>query len=219
MDKLDDGYDKDLFKDVNAILEPLLTKVVTEAINKEIYKRHIPHHEAAKHNIIEFRLILEKYHNIVKPLTFEEQTRLALPYYLMLVESLFTADITLLIYLLINNKVKYYRTKSNGEKVDAKITNLKEINEETLFNKLIFLKENGFSLISDSCDRDLRNSIAHMDFIVFENGSLTYEKMRKVTTITKDDLEAKIGRLLNVSHCISESIRKFYEFKYGSSQK
>lgn len=211
---LDVGYDKKLLGDINAVLHPLLEKVITEEVSKEISENHSP---KSMHNIFEFGILLQKYANCIKPRSFEEESRLSLPYYLMIVESAFTTDINLLVYLLIESNVKYYRTKGGGKKEYVIINDLKKIDGETLYSKLTFLKENGFSVISDVCDRDLRNSIAHMGFIVFEDGSVAYENkaIKKVTTITKDDLETKIERLLNVCHCITESIRQFYEQKYG----
>ena len=156
------------------------------------------------HHIAEFSIILQKYENNIKPRSFEEESRLSLPYYLMIVEGIFTLEVNLLIYLLIKSNVKYYKTKRNGKK---ELNDLKKIDEEKLYNKLTFLKENGFSVISDVCDRSLRNSIAHVGFIVFKDGSVAYENkaIGRVTIITKDDLETKIEKLLNVCYCITES--------------
>ena len=218
---LDVGYDKKLLEDVADILHPLLEKVITEEVSKEIVENYFHRFDAAMHNIFEFRIVLEKYANSIKPRSFEEESRLDIPYYLMIVESKFTADVNLLICLLIKSNVKYYRTRSDGKKEYVTINDLKKIDEETLYNKLTFLKENGFSVISDVCDRDLRNSIAHMGFIVFENGSVAYENkaIRKVTIITKDDLDTKTEKLLNVCHCITESIKQFYGQKYGFTRE
>ena len=48
------------------------------------------------------------------------------------------------------------------------------IEEDSLWNKLRFLEENGFGFIVEACDRQLRNSVAHLDFIVFTNGCVGY---------------------------------------------
>ena len=215
--KLDFGYDERLLKDINLVLHPLLEKVVTEDVNKEIIENHRPKSFLAMHNIFEFRIILEKYANNIKSRSFEEETRLALPYYLLIVESAFTASINLLVYLLIKDGVKSCRGKRSDKKEHVSINSFKKISKETLYNKLTFLKDNGFEVITDVCDRDLRNSIAHMEFIVLEDGSVAYENktIKKTTTISPDTLVSKIERLLNVCQCIVESRRQFYKQRYG----
>lgn len=212
---LDVGYDKELMKSIDAVLHALLEKVVTEEISKEIVENHIPRSNRSMHNIFEFRIILQKYANYVKRRSSEEESRLSLPYYLMIVESVYTADINLLVYLLVKSGLRYYRSKRDGLKVYVGVDDLQQLYKETLFSKLTFLRENGFSVVSDICDRHLRNSIAHMSFIVFSDGSVAYEKNRSATRITEGDLEAKIAGLLSVCQCIMESLRQFYGRKYG----
>ncbi len=210
---LEFGYNQEILKDINATLHPLLAKVITEEVSKEIVENHLSKSNAAMHNIIEFGIILKKYANSIKPRSFEDESRLSLPYYLTIIESAFKEDINLLIYLLIKSNVKYYR-KSEGNKELDKITDFNKIGQEKLYNKLSFLEDNGFSIISDACDRDLRNSIAHMKFIVFEDGSVAYGN-KGIIIATKDNLENKVEKLLNVCHCIRVSIGQFYEQKYG----
>lgn len=217
MKKLDVGYDKELLDKINTILHPLLESVVTEEINKEIVENHIPRSEYSMHQIFEFRNILQRYANYVKPRSPEEESRLSLPYYLIIVESVYTANVNLLIYLLTKSGKTYYRLKKDGsKKYKPSINNLERISGEKLNDRLIFLRENRFKMISDACDRHLRNSIAHMNVIVFTNGSVAYERESgKVSPITKKELENKIVEILSVCQCINESLRKFYDKKYG----
>jgi hypothetical protein len=215
LDKLSFGHDRKLLKDLSTVLYPLLEEIRTEELYKETTENHVSRFYAAMHNIYEFRIILQRYRNSVIPRSLEEESRLSLLYYLMIVESIFTMNIDLLVYLLIKNNVKYYRIIGEGRKT-KNLDNLKEISKETLYNKITFLKENGFSIISNVCDRNLRNSIAHMEFIVFEDGSVGYENKvcKKTIRIEKDELEARIERLLNVCECIILSIEQFYAEKY-----
>ena len=53
-----------------------------------------------------------------------------------------------------------------------------------------------------------------MEFIVFEDGSVAYGN-KGIIRVTKDNLENKIEKLLNVCYCIEVSIGQFYEQKYG----
>ncbi len=212
-------FDKKLLHIIGTALHPLLEKVITEEVNKELCESFMPRSQGAWHNIIEFRIILQKYANEIKNRSDEEESRLSLPYYLNIVESKFTADVNLIVYLLIKSSLEYYRTKDKGEKEYVKINNLKRVAKENLHNKLTFLKENGFSVISDVCDRYLRNGIAHMEFIVFKDGSVAYENKSKVIIISKNDLDSKIEQLLNVCQCLTESIKQFYNQKYSFARQ
>lgn len=94
------------------------------------------------------------------------------------------------------------------------------MDKETVYNKLTFLGEKGFSIISDICDRDLRNSIAHMNFIVFTNGSVVYENGNgKGIKITKDELDTKIERLVSICQGINLSFEQFYNKKYRFAEE
>jgi len=90
LDSLDVGFDKRLLEEINHVLHPLLEKVITEDINKEIIKNHSPKANASMHNLTEFRIILQKYGNTINPHSLEEESRLSLPYYLIIFESAYT---------------------------------------------------------------------------------------------------------------------------------
>ena len=213
-DHLNVGYDEALFEEINHILYPLLEKVVNEEVNKEMVENYFPKSNRSTHNLFEFRMIMEKYSNYVSLASFEEKSRLSLSYYLLIVESVFSIQIDLIIYLLIKNNVKYYIMK-NTKKQFKNISTLKEIGTQNLSDKLKFLEDNGLSIISNCCDRELRNSVAHMEIIVFKDGSVAYNNKPNNPIISKEDLENKIERSLNVIHCIIESMQRFYNDKYG----
>ena len=51
---------------------------------------------------------------------------------------------------------------------------MEAIAEDSLANKLRFLQDNGFDVVTRACDRQLRNSIAHVEFVAFTDGSVAY---------------------------------------------
>ena len=206
-DILNVGFDADLLIEINKILHPLLEKVMTVELKKEIYHDQAARYFLAMDNVIEFRTVMWKYAQNISPRTPDEESRLSLPYYLMIVESVFTQDLDNLVYLLIKNYVAYQGKKKKT------INTMNEIREESLYKKLTFLNDNGFSLISDICDRDLRNSIAHMNFILNSDGSVQYNN--NVNGISKIELENKIEKTLNVCHCLSESYMQFFGKQLG----
>ena len=206
-DILDVGIDIALLHEINEILHPLLEKVMTIDFKKEIFHDHGPRYYIAMENVIEFRTLLAKYANNISPRTPDEESRLSLPYYLIIVESVFTQDVNNLIYVLIKNDVAY-RGKKN--KI---IKTLHEVREESLYKKLAFLNDNGFSLVSNICDRDLRNSIAHMNFFLNSDGSVQYSN--NLTGISKEELEGKIEKMLHICQCLNESYMLFFGEELG----
>jgi hypothetical protein len=56
-----------------------------------------------------------------------------------------------------------------------------ELYDVSLFVKLQFIEKHGFEFIADAFDRKLRNSIAHLGFIVNDDGSIVDRKTEKVT--------------------------------------
>jgi hypothetical protein len=127
----------------------------------------------------------------------------------------YTANVNLLLYLLTKNGKIYYRTKIGGKRENApNVNDLEKISEEKLYDKLTFVRENGLELISDVCDRHLRNSIAHMNIVIFDNGAVAYKgEHGKLVVVPKTELDTKIEKLLSVCQCISESMKKFYSKK------
>ena len=74
------------------------------------------------------------------------------------------------------------------------------IEEDSLWNKLRFLEENGFGSIVEASDRQLRNSVAHLDFIVFTNGCVGYGANQRNSKIMKyEELVHKVEALKSIS--------------------
>ena len=81
------------------------------------------------------------------------------------------------------------RKKRYADSVDDLFYNI------TLNNKVTFLKNNNFAFMSKICPRDIRNAIAHQDFIIESDGTVTILKTGK--KITTDELDEKIKNLVN----------------------
>jgi hypothetical protein len=90
------------------------------------------------------------------------------------------------------------------------------IEEDSLWNKLRFLEENGFGFIVEACDRQLRNSVAHLDFIVFTNGCVGYGANQRNSKIMKyEELVHKVEALKSISDAMdlaaTESVQAWRE--------
>lgn len=92
-------------------------------------------------------------------LTPKQKSLVSLYYYLNLVEGGSTTCIQFIAFMLIKNGKKLCTAK--------KYEDLKRIN---LKSKIKFLSDNSLNLAVEHIDRNLRNCIAHQDFIIFDDG-------------------------------------------------
>ena len=133
----------------------------------------------------------------------QQKSFLDLFLYMLLVEGVVTRLVELISFILIENDHDLYDTE--GREFVKRFETLYKI---TLFTKLQFIEKHGFNLLSDAVDRKLRNSIAHIDFAVSEEGRI-YDKKTKAYV---DDLEERTnylgGVLALILNVINYSLEK-----------
>ena len=95
------------------------------------------------------------------------QSLLTLLSFLLFVEGLYTLCLDIIIFYLIENNHDISNRKGNYV---TKFNNLWEVN---LGTKLQFLSHHKFSETVKVCDTSLRNAIAHHDFTVDDDGSIS----------------------------------------------
>jgi hypothetical protein len=129
--------------------------------------------------------------------------------YLLLSEGLFSKFIDMICFFFIKK----------GDKVEHRlIYNKKNINEfhelkyVNVITKLKFLQDNDFNLFMKYFKTDLRNAIAHVDFIIDEYGNLVYDKKK----FTYDEMHKINSNFLDLIKSIQESLSRSYK-KYMKS--
>ncbi len=124
-------------------------------------------------NIKTLVLLVEKLGAVRQKLSLKEQAVIFLSLqYLPIVEGAFSSEINFLIYTLIVNG---YDFEWSGEKVNSVTT----IEKASLSEKIKFLENNGFEIITAKCDPKLRNSIAHLFYKVKDNGKIYVNGVEK----------------------------------------
>lgn len=208
---LDDNWCK-LFPPVDAALRKIVTapmqRLVSKGMNAEADEMMRAHWEpqikAKLHNTYEFYIIMMRYSSHLSERNAEEQSRLLLTYYLLLVEGVYSAQVNILCYLLTNSGPAYKSSKTMAEHASSN-GSMGMIEEDSLWNKLRFLEDNGLYFFVEACDRQLRNSVAHLDFIVFTNGCVGYgASQRGPKVISYDDLVHKVEVLKSISDAVNE---------------
>jgi hypothetical protein len=120
--------------------------------------------------------------NTAKPipmtdLSLKEKSMLQLMNILFAVEGLLAGIVNLIIYALIVNKHDDIYNPYNHKFASS----FEDIPDIELSVKLKFLAKHGFEFLSEICPRDIRNMVAHNDFIIQEDG--TIERVKKGTSV------------------------------------
>ena len=213
--KLFPGPDPALLRVVKGPVQKLVMKGMDGEADEVVHSHLEPQIKAKMHNTTELYIIMLRYAFNVKDHTPEEQSRLLLNYYLLLVEGVYTAQVNLVAYLLTKAGATYRSSKAMSEH-GHQGGSLGMIEEDSLWNKLRFLEENGFGFIVEACDRQLRNSVAHLDFIVFTNGCVGYGANQRNSRIMKyEELVHKVEALKSISDAMdlaaTESVQAWRE--------
>lgn len=208
---IEDNWEK-LFPPVDAALLKVVTAPLQRVVSKgmdastdEMMRTHWePQIKAKLHNTYEFYVIMLKFSSHVKERKPEEQSRLLLNYYLLLVEGVYSAQVNLVCHLLSNMGQPYRSSKSLSEH-GSQAGSIGLIEEDSLWNKLRYLEDSGFSFLVDACDRQLRNSVAHLDFIVFTNGCVGYgTSSRGPKVVSYDELVHKVEVLKSITDAVNQ---------------
>ena len=120
-------------------------------------------------------------------LTPKQKSLLGLFLYLGESEGVFSELIQLITFILVENGHDIY------DPIRMKfVKNYKGLDKVVLFIKLQFVEEHGFKFITSVFDRELRNCIAHLNFVIKDDGTIEKVSGEK---LTKEELWEKIGKL------------------------
>jgi hypothetical protein len=206
-DRVIPPVDQKMSKSLAPIVTGLFAKVKEPSVLDHIRGQMLPQMQAKMHNTTEYYILMTKYGNDIDSRTPEEETRLMLHYYLMLVEGIYTTQLNILVILLSKSGHRYdvgYCRPGTSE-MDA-------IAEDSLSNKLRFLQDNGLDLVSGACDRQLRNSIAHVEFVAFTDGSVAYSVNKdRPKIISRRELESRVLELRKLSDALGDILVRSLE--------
>ncbi|QLH75527.1 MAG: hypothetical protein HPY73_08890 [Methanomassiliicoccales archaeon] len=192
-----------LRKVVTGPIKRLVTKAMGPDADEVMRSHWEPQIKAKMHNTFEFYIIMLRFHSFARA-SLEEQSRLLLNYYLLLVEGVYAAQVNLICYLLSRTGIPYRSSKAMSEH-SAPAGSMGAIEEDSLWNKLRFMEDNGLSFMVDACDRQLRNSVAHLDFIVFTNGCVGYGAGQRGPKVIKyEELVHKVEVMKSISDAVNE---------------
>lgn len=203
-DRVIPPVDPGMSKAITPKVTGLFAKVKDPEVLEHIQGQMLPQMQAKMHNTTEYYILMTKYGNDIDSRTPEEETRLMLHYYLMLVEGIYTTQLNILTILLSKSGHRYDVgfCRPGTSEMDA-------ISEDSLANKLRFLQDNGLDIVSGACDRQLRNSIAHVEFVAFTDGSVAYSVNKdRPKIISRRELESRVLELRKVSDALGDILVK-----------
>jgi len=138
-----------------------------------------------------------------------EKAFLDLFLYQLLVEGISSKLIQLIAFLLMEKDHDIY--DSEKREFVKKYAHLSQI---SLHVKIQFIRKHGFILLTDFVDRNLRNSIAHMNVIVKEDGTIVNKKTKQSVT----NLDLKMNQLGSI-HAMAINVINLALERIGAIEK
>ncbi len=142
-------------------------------------------------------------------LTPKQKSLISLYVYLNMVEGASSVYVQFIALMLIKNGSKLY--DHYNKRIAQTYEDLERIN---LSSKLKFLVENGLGFAVKQIDRNLRNCIAHQDFIIFNDGSV-----KNLKTGEPIDIETKLHSLCLTSSLTSLVLKQTFDIISPSTDK
>lgn len=212
-DRVIPPVDPEILRVLTPIVNGLFVKVKEPQVLEHIRGQMLPQMQAKMHNTTEYYILMTRYGNDIDSRTPEDETRLMLHYYLMLVEGIYATQLNILTVLLHKSGHRYdmgYCRPGTSE-LDA-------IAEDSLANKLRFLQDNGLDIVARACDRQLRNSIAHVEFVAFTDGSVAYSVNKdRPKIISRRELESRVLELRKMSDGLGDILARSLESPVGQA--
>ncbi len=206
-DRVIPPVDPETKKVLSPMVSGLFAKVREPQVLVHIRGQMLPQMQAKMHNTTEYYILMTKYGNDIESRTPEEETRLMLHYYLMLVEGIYTTQLNILTILLCASGHHY-----DIGSCRPGMSEMEAIAEDSLANKLRFLQDNGFDVVTRACDRQLRNSIAHVEFVAFTDGSVAYSVNKdRPKIISRRELESRVLELRKMSEALGDILVRSLE--------
>lgn len=166
------NVDFEKVKEINSRLTLLLQKVV----KKESLNKLCEVHVNMDRNIDYWLEIWNVFTSPAANLEPKQKSLLELFLYLVLSEGIFSEIIQAISFILIENHHDIYDPQHMKF-----VENYEGLDRVTLYIKLQFIKKHGLEFIADAVDRKLRNCIAHLKFVVNDDGSILDTRTGKLT--------------------------------------
>ena len=203
------GVNSEFVKKLKSKLSPILEKAIRlrALFNKTFLEFRQEMHDYRLKNVLD---INDLFFGKIKPkLEIEEKefSLLFLIHYLFMIEGPFTLQVDTVAYSLVASGKKLY-----SKYLKRNVHQFRDLESTSLSEKLRFLKRNGLGIISDSCDRKLRNHIAHLTFKIDKEGTVHLKS--ETTPIRSEEFNPKHEKLRNIVNSIHMAIEDFYYEKY-----
>jgi hypothetical protein len=203
------GVEFKRYEEFSSTIAPLLSNLTKKSLG--IINEHLD-------DIIRKSDYLINLVDLIEPpkanLTPKQKTLLELYSYLVTAEGIFSETIQTIAFILVENHHDIY----DSEKREF-VRNYAGLNNLSLFQKMQFIEMHGFKFVSDACDRDLRNSIAHLRIIVNDDGSLVEITRKGKTGKVMKDMDMKYKYLAVVCTMALQTVRKLLKNVLKSKER
>ena len=195
------GVDFKKVKELNSTITPLLSNLTKESL-KIVNEKFA----GISRTLYYWRDVFRVSASSEVNLTPRQKSLLELYSYLVVAEGIFSETIQVIAFILVKNHHDIY----DKEKREF-VRNYEGLNNLSLLEKMQFVEMHGFKFVSDACDRDLRNSIAHLRIIVNDDGSMVEITRKGKTGKAIKDMDRKTEYLVGVCTLAVVEVRRLLE--------
>lgn len=208
--RVDESLVKQIYEKIKPILE---TTEKSNAFNIGIVEYTSQTRQTILKNFETWELLLFTKIKKQTDVTKRELAILFLIDYATIVEGVYTHIVDIICFALVCGGKTLPDTRRGNTKM---VETLIEINELPLGNKLDFLKQHGLTIISDACRVRIRNSAAHLTYLVEEDGSISIPGISD--KIDPSTLHTKIRDISLAAHLALRLFYSKYEKLYSEIQ-
>jgi hypothetical protein len=195
------GVDFKKVKELNSTITPLLSNLTKESL-KIVNEKFA----GISRTLYYWRDVFRVSASSEVNLTPRQKSLLELYSYLVVAEGIFSETIQVIAFILVKNHHDIY----DKEKREF-VRNYEGLNNLSLLEKMQFVEMHGFKFVSDACERDLRNSIAHLRIIVNDDGSMVEITRKGKTGKAIKDMDRKTEYLVGVCTLAVVEVRRLLE--------
>jgi len=203
------GVNSEFVKNLKSKLSPILEKAIKlqSSFNKSFLEFRREMQDYRLKNILNINNLFFKKIKPKLELEVKEFSLLFLIHYLFMVEGPFTLQVDTIAYALVASGKRLY-----SRFLRRHVRQFQDLEKTSLSEKLTFLENNGLKIISDSCDRKLRNHIAHLTFKINKEGTVYLRN--ETRTIRSEEFNSKYKKLRDIIISIYIAMKDFYYEKY-----
>jgi hypothetical protein len=175
------GFDFEQIEDPKPKIIPLIKNLKTI----QSWENLLNSIDSAHEKIHDLRELI----NLTSSGTDKQKSLLNLFAYLVYGEGVFSELVQIIAFILMENDHDIY----DPRRMEF-VNTYEHLYKLDLYVKMQFIEKHGFGMLTKSFDRDLRNCIAHLDFVIHDNGKIISKKTQETISSPVEGIMNPLNR-------------------------